>query len=135
MIGLGIEDVPKLHEHENGEEQRQLLRRKLTTYMMEVEITDKIITEGKVGHGVHATMHKILDETEQHRHKQNTNAKNATSHILSDNEGIARARLVVQHAMVGRQRGQSHGRKGIHDEVNPQHLRHGKWRRSTHHRT
>ena len=38
MIGLGVEDVPKLHEDENGEEQRKLLRGEIAANMMEIEV-------------------------------------------------------------------------------------------------
>ena len=43
MIGLGVEDVPELHEDENGEEQRELLRGEITADMTEFEVTHKII--------------------------------------------------------------------------------------------
>ena len=46
MVSLGVEDVPKLHENENRKQQRKLLGRKPTSYMIEIEIIDKIVNEG-----------------------------------------------------------------------------------------
>ena len=90
MIGLGVEDVPELHEDENGEEQRKLLRGEITADMTEFEVAHKIIPERKLRQRINMAMHEILDEAEQHDDEQQAYAKDALIHPFRDNERIAR---------------------------------------------
>ena len=48
VIGLGVEDVPELHEHENGKEQGQLFWCEIAAHMMEIEIACKIVSKRKL---------------------------------------------------------------------------------------
>ena len=125
MVSLGVEDVPKLHEDKNREEQRKLFGGEISTNMMEIEIAHKIITKGKLSHGIDAAVHEILNEAEQNRHKQQPHAEDASTHVLGDDESVARAWLVFQDGLIGRQGSQGHRREGVHYQVDPEHLGHG----------
>ena len=70
MVCLGVEDIPKLHEDEDGEEQRKLLGSKIAPDMMEIEIVHKIITNRELRHRVDMAVHELLDESEQNGHKE-----------------------------------------------------------------
>ena len=134
MISLGVENVPELHEDEYREQHGELLRREFILYMAEIKEVDKIIMEGKIGQRLHLAMLEILDEAKQHSHENQPDTENAAFHLLGDDESVAGTRLVLQHAMIGRQRSQSQGRKGVHNQVDPQHLGDGKRRGCAQHR-
>ena len=98
-----IEQVPELKHHEDGEEYRE------------------VVGVHSRGGGVEVGKQPHEDGEEAERH-----AEDVVAHGGGDDEVAPAARLFVHHIGAGRQRSQCHGRKGVHDEVDPQHLCDGK---------
>ena len=94
MVGLGVEDVPKLHEDKNGEQQRKFFRGEIAALMMEIKITHKVISETKLRQRIDMAMHEILDEAKQNGHEKQSHTKNTDAHVLGNDEGRARAEVV-----------------------------------------
>lgn len=115
LEGAGIEHVPELHEHEHGEEYRELIRRK-----------SSIGTDGDVSYlseRSQSGMLEVIEEDEQNGCEQQSDRYDVAPHRACDDERRAAARLVAHDALRRRQRRERHSCKSVHDEVYPQHLR------------
>lgn len=75
MKSFGIEDIPKLHENENGEKQRQFVRRKSFIDMAEIEEIGAIASQTELAQRCDVAMLEILDKTEKHNHEEEAHAK------------------------------------------------------------
>ena len=77
----------------------------------------------------------IDEKGQQHHEERRSREDNATEHGLRENEiGRVAGRFAHDGARRG-QRRQGHGRESVHDEVDPENLRHGQWQFGAHQRT
>ena len=97
----GVEQVPELQHHEEGEEHGEVVRRHAFGRMVVVP--------------QHA--HQYDEEDDAH-------ADDVPPHGARDDEVRALAGLFLHHVLAGRDGSQGQGGEGVHDEVHPQHLRH-----------
>ena len=67
---------------ENGEEQRQFVRRKSRIDMTEIEEVRKIIGKAELTQRRYIAMLEILDKTEKHNHEKQSDTENASCHRL-----------------------------------------------------
>ena len=58
----------------------------------------------------------------QQQEEDDTDKADTPFHTPIDDEGILAARLLLHHFLAGRQRGQRHSRKGVHNQVYPKYL-------------
>ncbi len=70
-------------------------------------------------------MLEVLQQAEQEGHEQDAHAQNVPAHGAGDDVVRRLARRLLHHAFVRRQRGQGQRGEGVHDEVDPEHLRDG----------
>ena len=124
----GIEHVPELEQHEDREEYALLVCREFDAHFAVSGCPGEVGERRDVGL-LHHDEQPDEQGGEEHAH-----ADYAAPHGRADDEVFTPARLVAHDVHRGRQRGQRHGSKGVHDQVYPQHLRHSERRLSSHER-
>ena len=114
--GAGVEHVPQLEQHEDGEKQALFVAREQPAAVMRGR------EEG--GEGGDIEISEIFCQSHQDCRKQQPRAEQAFPHGAGDDEVVAAARLLVHYLSRGRQGGKRHGGEGVHNDVHPEHLRH-----------
>ena len=111
LEGPGTEEIEEMGHHEDGEEERLLVAGQSVGR-----------SEAHVEQVHEARDAGVLEDIEQHKEQDEEAAAHTQDifiHRAGEDEGLAVSRLVPHHALRGRQRSQSHGGKGVHDEVHP----------------
>ena len=101
--GFGVEQVPKLEEHEEREEHRQIVRRYRSVNRVKLEIVGKELTERKGRQFGFRAVFQILEKAEKHEHEHSTHTDDKPFHRTVDDKVRHLARLVLHHLHAGRQ--------------------------------
>ncbi len=89
----------------------------------------------EVGEASDIGMMEYVEKPKQQDEEQSAHTDYVVAHRPVYDEGIAVAGLVLHDTLRRRQRCKSHGGKGVHNQVDPKHLSHGKRRLGAHERS
>ena len=124
--GAGVEEVEEMGHDEDGEQQGQLIG---TDVLLAVELQVQ-----EVGQAVDIGVLEHVEHGQQQEEEDNAHTRYLAQHLPGEDGGPPVARFVLHHRLGRWQRCQGHGGKGVHDEVDPEHLCDGERRGSVHER-
>ena len=136
LEGSRVEQIEEVSHDEYGEQQREFVCREVSLgpegQSAEACEELQIVEREHIAEAAYVGMFEHEQEEEQQHEEQCAHSYNLAVHGACQNEGVAVARTVVHYALRRRQRRQSHGCEGVHNQIYPQHLGHRERRLGAH---